>query len=39
LAGISALGSSGPSEHGQRIRDAVFQDVEQIAVDIRIANQ
>jgi hypothetical protein len=35
----SSVFASSPSAHGQRIRDAVFEYVEEIAVDIRIANQ
>ena len=39
LADVSAMNSSSRSNHGQRIRDTVFDHVEQIAVDIRLANQ
>ena len=39
LADSSVLTVSSPSDHGQRIRDEVFEQVEEIAVDIRIANQ
>ena len=39
LAGSGGMNASPRDEHGQRIRDAVFDYVEAIAVDIRIANQ
>ena len=39
LAGAMAMNSSGRAVHGQRIRDKVFEIVESIAVDIRVANQ
>jgi hypothetical protein len=39
LADSGGMNASTRAEHGQRIRDNVFEYVEQIAVDIRIANQ
>ena len=38
LADRAAMNFSGSANHGQRIRDNVFQLVEEIAVDIRLAN-
>ncbi|MBN4048182.1 hypothetical protein JYU09_01225 [bacterium AH-315-O15] len=39
LAAETGLNSSVSAEHGQRIRDTIFEYVEQIAVAIRLANQ
>ncbi|MBN4048274.1 hypothetical protein JYU09_01735 [bacterium AH-315-O15] len=39
LATSTVLLTSPSSLHGQHVRDAVFEYVEEIAVDIRIANQ
>ena len=39
LASVSNVVASRPSNHGQRIRDNVFEAAEQIAVAIRVANQ
>ena len=39
MADRGGMGSSSRANHGQHIRDAVVRHVEQIAVDIRIANQ
>ena len=38
LADRAVMNFSGSANHGQRIRDNVFQLVEEIAVDIRLAN-
>jgi len=39
LSNIQSLATSSPADHGQTIRDMVFNIVEAIAVDIRLANQ
>ena len=39
LANAPGMDSSGDDVHAQRVRDTVFEYVEAIAVDIRIANQ